>query len=54
MVPSGHRGLNKELLAKDREREENIAKMPTQFDVLTKHVMGEILKVGILWELLVM
>lgn len=36
-----HRGPSKEQLAKDQEREENMPKMLTQLDRLTKHVVGE-------------
>ncbi|WMV32946.1 hypothetical protein MTR67_026331 [Solanum verrucosum] len=33
-------GLTKEQLEKNQERDENMAKMMTQMDLLTKHVMG--------------
>lgn len=39
-MSSVHKGLSKEQLAKDQESDENIAKMLTQLDLLTKHIIG--------------
>lgn len=40
MTPSGHRGPSKEQFSKDQKRDKNMAKLLTQLDLLTKHIIG--------------
>lgn len=40
LVSSSHRGPSKDQLSKNQDRDENIAKMLTQLELFTNHVMG--------------